>query len=111
MPDFPTRADLYAIGRDFMVQRAKKLDPKTGDVEGSDANLFAGSQSMVGKKIVDQLALRIAALFLDSAEDTDLDRLAYERYRQIRKGASSALGTVRFFRASCAPGAGPFPTG
>jgi uncharacterized phage protein gp47/JayE len=111
MPDLPSRADLYGIGRDFVVQRAKRIDPTVVDQSGSDVNIFVGSQSVVGSTIVKQLGYRINALLLDGADGDDLDRYAFDRYKLPRKGASAALVTVRMFRSSAAIGAGSVPIG
>jgi uncharacterized phage protein gp47/JayE len=111
VPDLPTRADLFLLGSDYVTQRAKRIDPSQVNVEGSDVNLFVGSQAVVAFTIVKQLAYRINALLLDGAEGDDLDRYAYDRYKLTRKGASAALGTVRFFRQSAALGAGSIPIG
>src|SRR5512143_704982 len=105
-PDFVTRLDLYSIGRDYIIQRATKLTPGIVDVEGSDANVFVGSQSFVGFACIQQLADRVAALTLDGSNGDDLDRYAWDRYRLTRKGAISAVGFARFFRATSASGAG-----
>lgn len=109
--DLPTRLDLFALGRDYIVTRAKRIDPRKVDVAGSDANIFVGSQSMVAAHIIKQLAYSIARLFLDGAEQEDLDRYAWDRYRLTRKGASSALGRVRFYRANASLGAGTILAG
>jgi uncharacterized phage protein gp47/JayE len=111
MPDLPTRADLLAIGRDYVVQRATRIDPNRVDVLGSDVNLFIGSQSVVGFQLVKQLAYRTNALLLDGASGPDMDRYAWDRYQLPRKGAVGARATVRFFRASSALGAGVIPLG
>ena len=111
MADLPTRADLYALGRDYVLQRATRIDPSRVDVMGSDVNLFVGSQSVVGYSVVKQLAYRINALLLDGASGEDLDRYANDRYQITRKGASGARGSVRFFRATSALGAGTIPAG
>jgi len=109
--DLPTRLDLYALGRNYMVTRAKRIDPKKVDVLGTDANIFVGSQSVVAAKLIDQLAQGINSLLLDGAQDDDLDRYALDRYDLLRKGASPAVGSVRFFRSSSALGAGSIPIG
>jgi uncharacterized phage protein gp47/JayE len=111
MPDLPTRLDLYAAGRDYVLQRAQKIDPAQVDIEGSDVNLFVGSGSVVAAQVLLQLAFRTNALLLDGAEGEDLDRYAFDRYSITRKGASPALGTVRIFRSSAAAGAGTVPIG
>lgn len=107
----PTRLDLYATGRDRVLQSATKIDPGTVDVEGSDVNLFVGSVSVVADQIGRQLLYTESRLFLDGADDVDLDRLAFDRYQQTRKGASPAQAVIRVFRASAAAGAGTVPSG
>lgn len=94
-----------------MLDRAARIDPTKVDVEGSDVELFIGSQSVVAFALVKQLGFRTASLLLSSAEGDELDRLSFDRFQQTRKGASSALGTERFFRASAALGAGTIPVG
>jgi uncharacterized phage protein gp47/JayE len=111
MPDLVSRLDLYGIGRDYLLQRATAIDPNKVDTVGSDANLFVGSQSVVGSAVVRQLAYKINALLLTGATGPDLDRLGYDRYQEPRKGASPALGSVRFYRPTAAAGAGSVPVG
>lgn len=111
MADLATRLDLFAIGRDYMTQRATKLDPAQVDIEGSDANLFVGVVSVIGDFIIKQLAARVGALTLDGSDDEDLDRYAWDRYQITRKGASPARGTIRIYRASFIGGAGTIPIG
>lgn len=109
--DLPTRLDLFAIGRKYVVERAKRIDPKKVDEQGSDANVFVGSTSMVAWEVIKQSAFAASNLMLDTVEDDDaLDRLAWDRYQMRRKGASPALGAVRFFRTSGAI-AGSVPAG
>lgn len=109
--DYPTRADLYQLGRAYLLTRAQLIDPNEVDVRGSDANLFVGSTSVMVAHVVRHLAYAVARLFLDSAEGDDLDRLAFDRYGEARKGASPATGSVRFYRSSAAAGAGSIPIG
>jgi uncharacterized phage protein gp47/JayE len=109
--DVVTRLDLYAIGRDYVVQRAKKIDPTMVDVEGSDVNVFVGSGSVMSFAVMKQLLYAVNRLFLDGCEDEDLDRYAWDRYQTTRKGASPALGAVRFYRANATAGSGTIPIG
>lgn len=109
--DLPSRLDLYAVGRSYVIQRAKRIDPKQVDVLGSDVNVFVGSTSVVAYEIVKQLAYSINRLLLDGAEGEDLDRLAWDRYQTTRLGASPAVGTVRFSRTSTAGGSGTIAVG
>jgi hypothetical protein len=48
MPDLPSRIDLFGIGRDYVVSRARKIDPAQIDIEGSDVNIVIGSASVLG---------------------------------------------------------------
>jgi hypothetical protein len=111
MPDLPSRLDLYAIGRDFVVQRSKKIDPSMVDVEGSDVNIVVGVSSVMGDAIIKQLGFSTAKLMLDPNEGEDLDRYVYDRYQETRKGAAAALGTVQITRATAAGGSGSVPIG
>ena len=109
--DFPSRLDLYALGRDYVLARATRIDPAQVDVAGSDVNIIVASASEMAFALVLQLAQRVNSLLLDGAVGEDLDRLALDRYQQLRKGAAAAVGTVRFFRANAAAGAGTVPIG
>jgi hypothetical protein len=109
--DLPSRLTLYSIGRNYVLQRATKLDPGQVDVEGTDVNIFVGSNSVVGDTIVKQLGYSVSKLFLDGAQGDDLDRLAFDRYNLTRKGASAALGAVTFTRLTDTVGAGTIGTG
>lgn len=113
MPDLPTRLDLYSIGRAYVRQRAKKLDPNVIDTEGSDANLIIGGSSAMGQAVVNQLGYGISRLFMESCFDDDLDRWMQDRYGGMlpRKGASPARGEVQFTRTSIVNGAGDIPIG
>lgn len=111
MADLPTRLDLFALGRDYVTQRATKIDPAQVDIEGSDVNIFVGVASVIGDQIMKQLAARAGALTLDGSDDEDLDRYAFDRYQLPRKGASPARGGARIFRASTLAGAGTIPIG
>lgn len=111
MPDLPSRSDLYQLGRGYLVQRAKKIDPSQVDVEGSDANLFVGIGSVLADAVLKQLLYSTGRLLIDGAQDDDLDRLAWDRYSLTRKGASNALGAVRLSRLNSALGAGSVPIG
>lgn len=111
MPDLPTRLDLYALGRDYVLQRAKKIDPVMIDYEGSDANIVVGSTSVMADHVVKHLGYRFNALLLDGASEEDLDRYAYDRYQLFRKGASPAVGKVTISRPTAAAGSGSIPVG
>lgn len=110
MADFPTRLDLFSLGAAAFA-RATQIDPEEVYVEGSNANLFVGATATVGAAILRQLLYKERAQFLDGAEGELLDRRAWDRERMLRKGASPALGGVRFYRASSALGAGSIAAG
>lgn len=104
--DFPSRLDLYALARTFVLTRATKIDPSQVDVAGSDINLYTGIASILGYQVVLGLIENVNALTLDGAFDELLDRYGVDRYQLPRKGASAALTTVRLFRPTTAGGAG-----
>lgn len=111
MAELLSRLDLFRLGRTYVKTRATRIDPVQIDVEGSDANLFVGSASFMGAAIVRQLGSRTAALLLDASDGEDLVRWAFDRYRLAIKGASAAVGQVRFFRQTAAAGIGSIPAG
>ena len=60
--DLPTRLDYHSIGRQYVVARARKIDPAQVDTEGSDVNLYVGSTSFLAQEVTRQLGARAAAL-------------------------------------------------
>lgn len=111
MADLPTRLDLYERGRLYVRTHAKKIDPASVDVDGSDANVFVGLVSWIGDVITRQLAEQINAHLLDGADGDDLTRHVLDVYRLVPKGAAPAIGNVVFSRATAANGAGKIDTG
>lgn len=109
MAEIPSRLDLYNIGRRYVLTRAKEINPREVDVEGSDINLFVGAASFMAAAVVQHNAERINALLLDGNFGEDLDRYGIDRYGTPRKGASAALATVQFSRTSNAAGPGSIP--
>ena len=108
----PSRTDLLEIGRQFVLARAKRIEPTQVDVAGSDINLFVGSTSYIGHHLVRQLAEQVTALLLGGCDTEDaIDRLAFDRYQELRKGAAPALGTVTFSRPTATAGSGSVPAG
>jgi uncharacterized phage protein gp47/JayE len=94
-----------------MLSRARRITPALVDTEGSDANLFVGSTAFMAAAVARQCGDRVAALLLESAQKEDLDRYAWDRYQELRKGASPALGLTRLFRPTAAAGAGSISVG
>lgn len=107
-----SRLDLYEVGRQYVISRAKRIEPTQIDTVGSDINLFIGSQSYIGHAVVRQLGEQINGLLLDGCDTDDaIDRLAFDRYQMLRKGAAAALGTVEFTRPTFGAGSGSIPIG
>lgn len=94
-----------------MLSRAARINPRMVDVQGSDINLFVGGASFMAQAVVRQMAERLNSLLLDGCEGEDVDRYAWDRYQERRKGASSAQVTVRFFRPTATAGLGSVPKG
>lgn len=109
--DFPSRLDLFALARDFVLTRATKIDPEQVNTAGSDVNIVVASASFLAYEIVLQLIERVNSLLLDGAAGEDLDRLAFDRYGLTREAASAAVGDVRFYRTAATAGAGSVPIG
>jgi hypothetical protein len=109
--DLPSRLDTYALGRQYILSKATRLEPTMVDVEGSDVNVFCGATSVMVDSTTKQLGYCLNRTFLDGSEDEDLDRWAYDRYQQYRKGASAAVGAVLFSRATLAAGSGSIALG
>jgi uncharacterized phage protein gp47/JayE len=106
-----SRLDLFELGRQYVLTRAKRIDPRVIDTQGSDANLFIGSASFMASAVSNQIAQASAELFLDSCFGEQLDRYVYDRYRLLRLGAAAALGSVTFSRPNAVAGAGSIPAG
>jgi uncharacterized phage protein gp47/JayE len=111
MPDLPSRLDYYALGRQYVIQKAQKIDPAMVDVAGSDVNLVVGTGSVLADAVTKQLGYAISRIFLDGCFDEDLDRYVWDRYQLLRKGASQATGVVRLYRDTSAIGAGTILAG
>lgn len=111
MPELLTRLDFYDIGRRFVLGRAQRISAKEIDTEGSDINLLVGAASFMASAVARQNVDRLGALLLDVCEDEDLDRLVFDRYQELRKGASPAVVPLQITRPSALVGAGSVPIG
>lgn len=104
----PTREDYFQIGaqdalaRSAQRPRAQRLSREAIFTPGTDINLILASQAAMMDEATRHLALRMAALYLDSAEGEDLDRLVGDRFSPdvFRKQAAPAVVTLRMERAS-----------
>lgn len=104
---FPTRDDYFQIGASEVLARSEtrpqkeRLSREAVFTEGTDINIIIAACSAMADEATRQLATRMAALFLDSAEGEDLDRLVNDRFSPdvVRKQAAPALVPVTFSRA------------
>lgn len=103
--DFLTFKDLFRAARDEALSRNPRLTQDAIDRDGSDANVLVASASAAADEVLGQLVLATASLFLDSAKETDLERLVFDRYGLTRKAAAPALGVVQFRTATANPAA------
>lgn len=114
MADLPTRTDLFDAGAREIVARsaarapARRISPEALYTEGTDINILTAGASAMAEDVLRQHARGTAALYLDSSEDEDLDRLVTDRYgRELaRKEASPGLVPLTITRTS-----GAFPGG
>jgi uncharacterized phage protein gp47/JayE len=104
--DLPTREDLFQVGAQEVFARGAvrperlRITPTAVFTQGTDINVVIAACSAMGDEGIRHLALRMAALFLDSAEDEDLDRLIADRFSPevVRKQAGPAVVDLLFAR-------------
>lgn len=111
MPELLSRLDYYDIGRRHVLTHATRINPTTVDTDGSDINIILGASSYMANAVARQNIERINSLMLDATEDEDLDRLAWDRYQEVRKGATAAVVPIELERPTAALGAGNLPIG
>lgn len=95
----PTREDLFQVGAREVFSRGQnrpaeaRVSPEAVFTPGTDINIVLAACSAMGDEALRHLALRIAALYLDSAEDTDLDRLVADRFSPeiVRKQPAASV--------------------
>lgn len=97
MPDVPTFDEVYDLGRAEVQSRRAAL---TDWNEGSANDAFVGGGAVMADEVIRVVLDGFAALFIDTAEDTDLDDLALDRFGLTRLPAVAAIGTLRFTRSS-----------
>ncbi len=108
----PTRADYFNLGAEEVIARSLSRPPSQRIArdaiftEGTDINIILASASAMADEVTRNLALRCGALFLDSAEGVDLDRLVTDRYGPTvtRKQPAPALAVLQFTRPNPAGG-------
>ena len=102
----PTRADYFNLGAEEVVARSLARPPSQRIArdaiftEGTDINVILASAAGMADEVTRHLALRCGALYLDSAEKNDLDRLVEDRFGPTvqRKQPAPALVPLQFSR-------------
>lgn len=102
----PTREDLFQVGAREVFSRGQnrppnaRVSPQAVFTPGTDINIILAACSAMGDESLRHLALRIAALYLDSAEGEDLDRLVADRFSPeiVRKQSAQAVVPLSFSR-------------
>lgn len=111
MPDdLPTREDYFNIAAGEIIARASargrdtRVSRRAVYTEGTDVNILLAATSAMAAEATRHLAFRMAALYLDSAEGEDLDRLVADRFSPslARKQPSNAVVKVEFSRVGTA---------
>lgn len=103
MTDFPTRTDLFRIGRDRALGLNAQLSTEVIEREGTDANILLAGGSAMADSVVAQLLRVCRAQYLDSAEDEELEKLVFDRYNMVRKPAAPSLGYASFSTTAAVP--------
>jgi uncharacterized phage protein gp47/JayE len=106
MADCPTFADLFQLARNEMLARSSLLARQTVDRDGSDANVLVAAATAAADEVIGQLINVTAGLYIDTATDTALDRLLFDRYGLARKVAAS--GTTSLVFSTTAPAVATF---
>jgi len=110
--DLPSRQDLFSVGRRYIKgQPNTRINPKVVDVAGSDANIIVGQASVMGENLVAAWARCMRDLFVDTARQDGLDRLAYDRFGITRKPANAATTGVLLSRPTAGAGGGVLQAG
>jgi hypothetical protein len=95
VPDLPTAAELYDAGKAEVVSRDSRLTDWT---EGSALDAIVGAGAVQADEVVQVVVDRFAAQFIDTAEGTDLETLAADRFGLTRLPATYAIGPVTLGR-------------
>jgi uncharacterized phage protein gp47/JayE len=111
MANLPSQADLFRIARDEVLSRNARISRDAVERDGMDANILIAAASAMADECVGQIADLCSSRVLDSAVETDLDRLVFDRYGLTRKAAAASLGSVQFSTTLPAPGNFNIPTG
>lgn len=97
MPDVPTFDAVYELGRAEVQSRRPAL---TDWNEGSANDAYVGAGAVMADEVIRVVVNGFAALFVDTAERSDLDDLALDRFNLTRIPEVASIGTLRFTRSS-----------
>lgn len=92
----PSFDEIFTIGKAEAILKRPGLGIRVGDIAEM---LLAGAAAMADR-VIGWFADRTAATFLDGATGDDLTQLAADHWGIQRRGATKAVGTVTFTRAS-----------
>jgi uncharacterized phage protein gp47/JayE len=109
---FPTRADLFRLGRAAVAATPNiKINPAVIDIPGSDMNLVVGVPSVMGEEVSARGAIAMRGAFAELAREDALDRVLYDRYGLLRFSAQPATVDVLLARPTTGGGAGIITAG
>lgn len=100
----PTKSDIFEAGRREALVSPTKFDPAIIDVDGSDVNILLNTSAAMVEEVGAWLQGEINGLFLATARGEKLNRLAYDRYGQIRFEAQSAVVNLQLTRSNTTVG-------
>ena len=109
--DVPSFNELFSRGQQEVLARQGLLSAASVQRPGSDANVMVAAAAAMGDQLAFVLTRMFNAVFFSTAQSTDLDRLALDRYGLVRKPASAALGSVQLSSPNPVPGAVAIPAG
>ena len=112
--DTPTAADLFDIGVQTIVGTPNtRLTEQAARAPASNLNILLMSSALMAERVSGNVAEVEAGLLLDTAEDSALDRYAFDSlFPEVqRRAATPAVLTVRFTRPNAVAGRGTLPAG
>ena len=109
---FPTASELFSVGRIAVVTTPNtKVNPAIVDVPGSNVNIAVGTSAVLGQEIVKRGSDAMRGAFIDSARNSHLDRVVFDRTGLLRFSATPATWNLLLRRATTAGGAGTYASG
>ena len=111
MADSPSVADFVEIGiRAIIAVPGTRLTEEAVRNPGSTANILITSAALMAERVAQDVSEVESGLLIDTAEGSQLDRLAFDApYNVVRRAASPAVLIARFTRPNAVLGAGSIP--